>query len=91
MSLREQLILKDGKARPPALMRKVCIHNGTTDLSRRYRGDMGFDLDFVLGRQEEVYTCIQCGWSIPAAAMMKLYQAYMTHGEPIVVGRSIKL
>ena len=89
MSLREQLILKDGRARPPAVLRKVCIHNGSLELERRLRGDMSFDIDFVHGRQEEVYTCIQCGHTISAKLMLELYQSYMVGGGPIVTGRNV--
>lgn len=90
MSLREQLSLKDGKARPPAVLRKICVHNGTPELEYRNRGDMALDLDFVLGRQEEIYTCIQCGHTISAAKMFILYQRYMLDGTPIVTGHRIK-
>ena len=91
MSLRDKLILKDNRARPPQLLRKVCCHNGTTDLAVRFRGDMGFDLDFELMRQVEIYTCIQCGHVISATTMMVLYQRYMLTGEPIVVGRNVQV
>ena len=91
MSLREQLQLKDGKARPPAILRKVCVHNGTIELPSRARGDMVFDIDFFIGRQEETYTCLQCGHTISVAVMMILYQHYILYGTPIVTGRNIKL
>lgn len=90
MSLREQLTLKDGKARPPALLPKVCVHNGSKELLRRHRGDMAFDIDFVVGRQLEVYTCVQCGYTISAGEMMFLYQKYMVTGEPLITGRHLK-
>ena len=90
MPLRDKLVLIDGKARPPAFLRKVCVHNGNADLPLRYRGDMGFDLEFLLGRQTEIYCCIQCGHTFSAETMWKLYQAYMAYGQSIVVGRNIK-
>lgn len=89
MSLREQLILKDGKARPPALLRKCCVHNGSAELPMRLRGDMAFEIDFVLGRQEEFYTCIQCGHTVPASKMMYFYQEYIANGRALVLGRNI--
>jgi len=90
MPLRDKLVLKDGKARPPAFLRKVCVHNGGPELALRFRGDAGFDLEFVLGRQLEVYSCVQCGHTTLAEVVWKLYQEYMATGQPVVVGRNIK-
>lgn len=90
MSLREQLILKDGKARPPTILYKVCVHNGSADLPSSFAGDMAFDTDFIFGRQEEIYVCIQCGHTLPLATMLAMYQRYMLFGTPILTGRNIK-
>lgn len=85
----EQIVLKDGKARPPKLLRKVCIHNGNESLPIYIRGDMAFEIDIILGRREETYVCIQCGHTVSYKDMLLKYQAYMVSGTPIVLGRHI--
>ncbi len=87
--MREQLRLREGKVRPPKTLQKVCCHNGSIDLPLRFRGDCGIETDFVLGRQEGIYCCLQCGYTISADKMLMLYQKYMLDGTPIIVGRNV--
>lgn len=89
MSLRDTLVMKDGKARPPQILRKVCVHNGGSKLEGRARGDMFFEIEYEHGIQREYYSCLQCGHTVTCEDMMIRYQEYMIDGGVLETGRRL--
>ena len=82
---RDRLTLTGGRLQLPRMLPKVCIHQGSKTLEKRFRGDMLFDVETFAGRREEVYVCMACGKRKPAQALFETMQTYITLGDEFVV------
>lgn len=78
---------KTKKIKLPMVLVKTCTHGSGPELELRLRGDMGFEIDTFAGHRQEVYICIQCGNTRPAAELFEQMQAYILTGQDFSIGR----